>query len=395
MSFSRKDEAYKHAKYKYLYKKQKKQIEQQKQIEQHKQMIGGQPFTPPTFGSLRPTDILNEQSAKAHKSGYDLLTYMMSYYPTGKMKEDIIVMENSLLVTKSRDAPQLQIATSESLTAGLMFSTLVDIPWGGYLKYGCFGVYDTNAKRVFNGVTIDDVYTHKCAKQMAVGILLNSNATIGLAVTGNAMPLNEHANMLGEVFIGVAGYGDDNKIIVKTKAINACKDFADLLNICKIWYGRASANTYNDREMTSIVSNIIRNYTTERAFEFCLEFIKNTNPIVPNFVIKNKTSEESRVEKERLSAIPNAKYPDRKDLSIECLNDKNQIDDKNRCSSMRLESDELLHGADDPNFTSTLSADSFKGKYASVEHVLRASSASSTSSMSSSSSASSTSSTSS
>ena len=43
----------------------------------------------------------------------------------------------------------LQIATSESLTAGSIMSILVDIPWGGFLKYGCFGVYDTDAKTRF------------------------------------------------------------------------------------------------------------------------------------------------------------------------------------------------------------------------------------------------------
>ena len=53
---------------------------------------------------------------------------------------------------------ELQIATAESLTAGLIFSTLGDIPFGGRNKYGCFSVYDTDAKRVLLGVTADDVY---------------------------------------------------------------------------------------------------------------------------------------------------------------------------------------------------------------------------------------------
>ena len=64
----------------------------------------------------------------------------------------------------------LQIATSESFTAGLIFSSLVDIPIHGYLKYGCFGVYDTDAKRVLNHVSVDNVYTHKCASEMAIGV---------------------------------------------------------------------------------------------------------------------------------------------------------------------------------------------------------------------------------
>jgi nicotinamide mononucleotide (NMN) deamidase PncC len=139
----------------------------------------------------------------------------------------------------------LQIVTAESLTGGMIFSTLVDIPYGGGSKYGCFGVYDTDAKRVSLGVTEPNVYTHNCVKQMAVGALLNSNASIAVAVSGNAMPDQEKPEMmrrLGEVFIGVAGYRkglvyDGNNsdgrydIIVSTKVYNLCEE----LETCKLW----------------------------------------------------------------------------------------------------------------------------------------------------------------
>jgi nicotinamide mononucleotide (NMN) deamidase PncC len=75
-----------------------------------------------------------------------------------------------------------KITTAESLTAGLIMATLVDIPIGGLHKYGCFGVYDTDAKRVFLGVKVKDVYTHLCASQMSIGVLQNSNASIAIAV---------------------------------------------------------------------------------------------------------------------------------------------------------------------------------------------------------------------
>jgi nicotinamide mononucleotide (NMN) deamidase PncC len=94
---------------------------------------------------------------------------------------------------KLLNGTDIQIATSESLTAGLIMSTLVKIPWAGWHKYGCTGVYDTDAKRVFNSVMVDDVYTHTCAKEMAIGLLNNSNATLTLAVTGNAMPYMDDA----------------------------------------------------------------------------------------------------------------------------------------------------------------------------------------------------------
>ena len=146
----------------------------------------------PAYKSLLPISealpILDKVEDMAHKAAYDLL------------------VELNLRATKDK---WLQVCTSESLTAGMIMSTLVDIPWGGYLKYGAFAVYDTDAKRVFNKVSVDNVYTHRCAKEMAVGILKNSNASLAIAVTGNAMPLNDHVDMLGEVFIGVAGYKID------------------------------------------------------------------------------------------------------------------------------------------------------------------------------------------
>ena len=104
---------------------------------------------------------------------------------------------------------QHQIATSESLTGGLIFSTLVNVPEVGWAKYGSFGVYDTNAKRISLGVKTKDVYTHQCAKEMAIGVLKNSNASLAISITGNAMPLQdkpEDMRKLGEVFIGIAGY---------------------------------------------------------------------------------------------------------------------------------------------------------------------------------------------
>ena len=75
-----------------------------------------------------------------------------------------------ILVDRTGTGKPIQIATSESLTGGLIMSTLVDIPFGGQHKYGSTVVYDTNAKRVLNNVTVEDVYTHRCAMEMAIGL---------------------------------------------------------------------------------------------------------------------------------------------------------------------------------------------------------------------------------
>ena len=189
----------------------------------------------------------------------------------------------------------LQIATTESLTCGLVMATLVDIPWGGFIKYGGFGVYDTDAKRVFNAVRVDDVYTHKCAAEMAVGVLKNSNATIAISVTGNAMPLNSHVDMLGEVFIGIAGYNANDEIIYLTKSINACMETenATMKKTCRKWYSTIKDDgKYNPRDDTASVSQEIRYYTVMKAYELCIEFIRRFNPVVPDAVLERKKRNE-------------------------------------------------------------------------------------------------------
>jgi nicotinamide mononucleotide (NMN) deamidase PncC len=246
----------------------------------------------PSFESLLPsftTDFETMQTIKtmAHKSAYELLSELNSR------------------ATKDRHH---QICTSESLTAGLIMATLVDIPWAGYLKYGCFGVYDTDAKRVFNHVSVDDVYTHQCAKEMAVGILRNSNATLGIAVTGNAMPLNDHADMVGEVFIGIAGYNSDGNIIYSTKSINTCEDtmIESFKDLCKKWYTTIVRDKkYNPRDQTALMSQEIRHYTAHAALQYCLEFVKIHNPIIPNFVIERKNRNNEKTEMNHTDIPPN------------------------------------------------------------------------------------------
>ena len=176
-----------------------------------------------------------------------------------------------------------------------MMSTLIKIPRGGLHKYGCFGVYDTDAKRVFNTVKTDDVYTHKCAKEMAVGLLKNSNATLGLAVTGNAMPRPVDKNRLGEVFIGIAGYiqkGGETKIKHKTVVINNCLDIVEegVQKVCGKWFNQTTAESvsFAETSLTYTVSLLIRNYTTAKAFEECKTFINANELISPDFIKEAK-----------------------------------------------------------------------------------------------------------
>ena len=101
----------------------------------------------------------------------------------------------------------LNIITAESLTAGLMASTLIDVPGMGLHVYGGFIVYDTDAKRHWLDVDTPGVYSTTTAIQMVLGALTNSRAMVAVSVTGNAMTTPENTDKLGDVFIGVAIVG--------------------------------------------------------------------------------------------------------------------------------------------------------------------------------------------
>ncbi len=191
--------------------------------------------------------------------------------------------------------------TAESLTAGLIFSTLVDIPFGGKHKYGCFGVYDTDAKRVFLGVEVEDVYTHKCAKEMAVSALKNSNASIAISVTGNAKAgtkassatLDAKLDKLGEVFIGIAGYSDENKIKVATNVYNFC-------------HGIDTCHDYNDSNKSYQISMYVRYATVAQALKDCHSFLEqNKDLMIPSFISKNRIQKDGHNKKHEM-------YEDRK-----------------------------------------------------------------------------------
>lgn len=237
----------------------------------------------------------------------------------------------------------IQVATSESLTAGLIMSTLVQIPWAGWHKYGCFGVYDTDAKRVFNSVKVNDVYTHTCAKEMAIGTLKNSNATLSIAVTGNAMPYYDSLNKLGEVFIGLAGYrkneNGDSEIIYLTKSINSCMESneKEFLEKCQEWlHLNPNSTTYAPRHKTATISLLIRNFTTYQALKECQNFIKNNTLVAPEFISEQKKINGIITIPCWHNAIPQEKYP--RDIDLICLN--SQCNKSESC--MRQDTKEII-----------------------------------------------------
>ena len=82
-----------------------------------------------------------------------------------------LMAERSAFKLLNLELGEHKIATAESMTGGLIFSTLVNIPLKGPNKYGSVSAYDTEAKRTLLGVKTNDIYSHECAKEMAIGVL--------------------------------------------------------------------------------------------------------------------------------------------------------------------------------------------------------------------------------
>lgn len=108
---------------------------------------------------------------------------------------------------------KLTIATAESLTGGMLASSLVSI--SGISKcfnYG-FVTYSNEAKELILGVrrsTIEDfgVVSHETAREMAKFVRDKANCDIGIATTGIAGPLGgTKENPVGTVFISCAVSG--------------------------------------------------------------------------------------------------------------------------------------------------------------------------------------------
>lgn len=309
---------------------------------------------PPKFDTIHFQSVLNKIKYEAHENAYELM---------------------KLISTK-----QIHIATAESLTAGLIFSTLVDIPFGGWLKYGCFGVYDTDAKRTFLGVQVKDVYTLKCAKEIGCGVLKNSNASLAIAVTGNAMPGPNSERRLGEVFIGIAGYTSNNEIRVSTKVYNFCKD----LDTCNLWiniphqerelnayiekvknnliqnssdskvkcdnpelesvvsnYQAAQRMTdgFNDFQLTSIVAEYVRFATTKQAYIDCMDFINTQNLIVPSWISNNRIEKldgsGTKIDKLKKMTESNNRMLIMNNINIVCVGPE-PCDDKDRAYTAEI-----------------------------------------------------------
>ncbi|MGB0550821.1 MAG: CinA family protein [Limisphaerales bacterium] len=184
----------------------------------------------------------------------------------------------------------LNVVTVESLTAGMIAKTLVDLPQPtSSVVYGGFVVYDTDAKRTWCNVSTEGVYSVKTAKQMAEGALNNSRAMVAIAVTGQAMPLFGHESEMGKVDIAVS-FRTTPKFETFGKPLDLDKD-AQCKGIIDAWKSQIQSRkdtaapgkrVFADLWLTSMAADAVRLRTTVLALNFANHLLKVRGKIDPN-----------------------------------------------------------------------------------------------------------------
>jgi PncC family amidohydrolase len=102
------------------------------------------------------------------------------------------------------------LATAESLTGGRLAAAVTAVPGASASYLGGFVTYATSLKESLLGVPHDlveryGVVSAECARAMAAGCRLATDATYALATTGVAGPDSQEGKAVGTVFVGIAG----------------------------------------------------------------------------------------------------------------------------------------------------------------------------------------------
>lgn len=110
-------------------------------------------------------------------------------------------------------AAGLTVATAESLTAGLLAATLVEVPGASGMLNGGVIAYQNDVKVRALGVSAEllaerGAVDAQVACAMALGACHVVGARVGLSTTGVAGPEPHQGKAVGHVFIGVAIDGE-------------------------------------------------------------------------------------------------------------------------------------------------------------------------------------------
>lgn len=103
----------------------------------------------------------------------------------------------------------LTVATAESLTAGMLCSTIADVSGASTVLHGGVIAYNNAIKHRILGVSADTLASRGAvdaatAKQMAQGVRQRFETDLGIATTGVAGPDPSEGKAVGIVFIALA-----------------------------------------------------------------------------------------------------------------------------------------------------------------------------------------------
>lgn len=117
--------------------------------------------------------------------------------------------EDAEHIVKQLKQRNLTLATAESLTAGMLSSTIADISGASAVLQGGVIAYSNTVKHQLLGVSADTLTVKGAveadtAKQMAQGAREQLGTDIGVATTGVAGPEPSEGKAVGTVFIALA-----------------------------------------------------------------------------------------------------------------------------------------------------------------------------------------------
>jgi PncC family amidohydrolase len=98
---------------------------------------------------------------------------------------------------------RVTVAVAESCTGGLVSSRLVSIPGSGEWYVGGVVAYDARVKFGLLAVPPGPVISAEAARQMATGVRMLLDTSIGVSTSGVAGPEPEEGRPVGTVFIGL------------------------------------------------------------------------------------------------------------------------------------------------------------------------------------------------
>lgn len=103
----------------------------------------------------------------------------------------------------------LTISTAESLTAGMLSSTIADVAGASQVLHGGLVAYNNNIKHRLLGVSADTLAARgavdaETAKQMASGARARFQSDLAISTTGVAGPEPSEGKAVGIVFIALA-----------------------------------------------------------------------------------------------------------------------------------------------------------------------------------------------